>query len=155
MNDKILKLLKVIVALIAAVAAYFFVRIVSTGDDAIVATLATGTSLGIVGPFVSFSIGLLILIAVITVLFSVLSLLKKPEALKKTLVGLVALGIVLAVSYGIAPDTAVTDVTGQVLEGGEAGSPSKWVSTGIWYTMLLGAGAIVAIVLGGVKSIIK
>ena len=61
----------------------------------------------------------------------------------------------LAISYGLAPDTAVTDVTGEVLEGGEAGANSKWVSTGIWYTVLLGAAAVASILLGGVKSIIK
>ncbi|MFC2109352.1 hypothetical protein ACFLSU_02165 [Bacteroidota bacterium] len=152
MNNNISKILKVLVALIAVVAAFFFVRIVNTGDDAIVEGQGT---LGIVGPLVSFSIVLLIAVAGITVLFSIFSLLKKPEALKKTLMGVVVLGILLAASYGLAADTAVTDVTGQVLEGGEAGAPSKWVSTGIWYTVLLGAGAIVAIVLGGVKSILK
>ena len=88
-------------------------------------------------------------------IFSVLSLLKKPEALKKSLIGIAALLVLLLISYGVSSDTAVTDVTGQVLDGGEAGSPSRWVSTGIWYTVLLGAGAIVAIVLGGVKSIVK
>ena len=155
MNNNILKILKVVVALIAAVAAYFFIRIISTGDEAIVATLADGTSLGIVGPFVSFTQWLLIIIAALTVLFSIVGLLKKPEALKKTLLGLVVLGVLLGVAYGLAADDAVTDVTGQVLEGGNAGSESKWVSTGIWYTVLLGAGAVVAIVLGGVKSILK
>ncbi|WP_139957700.1 hypothetical protein [Flavicella sediminum] len=152
MNTNISKILKVLVALIAIVAAYFFIRILSTGDEAIVEGQGT---LGIVGPLVSFSIGLLIVVAGVTVLFSIVSLLKKPEALKKTLMGVVVLGILLAASYGLAPDGAVTDVTGQVLEGGEAGAASKWVSTGIWYTVLLGAAAIVSIILGGVKSIIK
>lgn len=152
MNAKFSKILKGLVALIAIIAAYFFIRIVSTGDDAIVEGQGT---LGIVGPLVSFSIALLIVVASVAVIFSILSLLKKPEALKKSLIGIAALAVLLAISYGISPDAAVTDVTGQVLEGGEAGSPSRWVSTGIWYTVLLGVGAIVAIVLGGVKSIVK
>jgi glucan phosphoethanolaminetransferase (alkaline phosphatase superfamily) len=152
MNAKFSKILKGLVALIAIIAAYFFIRIVSTGDDAIVEGQGT---LGIVGPLVSFSIALLIVVASVAVIFSILSLLKKPEALKKSLIGIAALAVLLAISYGVSPDTAVTDVTGQVLEGGEAGSPSRWVSTGIWYTVLLGVGAIVAIVLGGVKSIVK
>ena len=80
---------------------------------------------------------------------------KKPEALKKTALGLVFLLVLLGVSYGIAPDNQVTDVTGQVIEGGEAGAPSKWVSTGIYYTLFLGAIAIVAIVIGGVKKVFK
>jgi uncharacterized membrane protein len=152
MNTNIAKILKVLVGLIAAIAAYFFYMIVSTGDDEIVSGQGT---LGIVGPLVSFSIVLLILVTAVAVLFSLLSLFKKPEALKKTLFGLVALGAVLGVSYGLAPDTAVTDITGEVLEGGEAGSNSKWVSTGIWYTVLLGAGAVISILVGGLKSIVK
>lgn len=152
MNKNLANILKGLVGLIALVAAYFFYKIVSTGDDEIV---SGGGSLGIVGPLVSFSIGLLIVVASITVLFSLFSLLKKPAALKKTLIGVVLLGILLAISYGLAPDTAVTDVTGEVLEGGEAGANSKWVSTGIWYTVLLGAGAVVSILIGGVKSIVK
>lgn len=152
MNKNLTNILKGLVLLIALVAAYFFYMIISTGDDEIV---SGGGSLGIVGPLVSFSIGLLIVVASITVLFSLFTLFKKPEALKKTLLGLVLLGILLAISYGLAPDTAVTDVTGEVLEGGEAGANSKWVSTGIWYTMLLGAGAVISILIGGVKSIVK
>ena len=145
MNKNLTNILKGLVGLIALVAAYFFYKIISTGDDEIV---SGGGSLGIVGPLVSFSIGLLIVVASITVLFSIFSLLKKPAALKKTLLGLVVLGVFLAISYGLAPDTAVTDVTGEVLEGGEAGANSKWVSTGIWYTVLLGAAAVASILLG-------
>jgi len=152
MNTNISKILKVLIALIALVAAYFFIKIISIGDDAIVEGKG---DLGIVGPLVYFAKGLLYVVAGITVLFSVVSLLKKPEALKKTLISLAVLGILLALAYSLADDSAVTDVTGQVLEDGEAGASSKWVSTGIWYTVFLGAAAVASIVLGGVKSIIK
>ena len=152
MNQKLTNILKGLVGFIAVVAAYFFIRIISTGDEVIV---EGGGSLGIVGPMVSFSIGLFLVVLGLTVLFSIIGLFKKPEALKKTLLGLVVLGMFLAISYGLADDSAVTDVTGEVLKNGEAGSESKWVSTGIWYTVFLGAAAILSIVLGGVKSIIK
>jgi len=152
MNKNLTNILKGLVILIALVAAYFFIMIITTGNDAIV---EGGGTLGIVGPMVSFSIGLFILVLGCTVLFSIIGLFKKPEALKKTLLGLVVLGAFLAVSYGLAPDSAVTDVTGEILEGGEEGPNSKWVSTGIWYTVLLGGTAIGTILMGGVKSIIK
>lgn len=152
MNQKLTKILKGLVGLIAVVAAYFFIMIISTGDDVIV---EGGGSLGIVGPMVSFSIGLFLVVLGLTVLFSIIGLFKKPEALKKTLLGLAVLGVFLAISYGLAADNAVTDVTGEVLPGGEAGSNSKWVSTGIWYTVLLGATAFATIVIGGAKSIFK
>ena len=152
MNQKLTNILKGLVGFIAVVAAYFFIRIISTGDEVIV---EGGGSLGIVGPMVSFSIGLFLVVLGLTVLFSIIGLFKKPEALKKTLLWLVVLGMFFAISYGLADDSAVTDVTGEVLKNGEAGSESKWVSTGIWYTVFLGAAAILSIVLGGVKSIIK
>jgi len=152
MNTNLSKILKGLVAFIALVAAYFFIRILITGDDAIVQGQGT---LGIVGPLVSFSKVLLFLVAGTTVVFSMISLFKKPEALKKTLLSLGILLVLLAISYGLASDAVVTDVTGEVLTGGEQGAPSKWVSTGIWYTVLLGFAAIVAIVLGTSKSITK
>ena len=113
MNQNISKILKGFVGLIAVVAAYFFLKIISTGDDVII---AGGGTLGIVGPMVSFSIGLFLVVLGCTVLFSIIGLFKKPEALKKTLIGLVVLGIFLAIAYGLAPDNAVVDVTGEVLE---------------------------------------
>jgi uncharacterized membrane protein len=152
MNETVLKVLKILIALIAVVAASFLIAIIATGDDAIVEGKG---SLGIVGPLVSFATVLLYLVAGTTVVFSILSLLKKPEALKKTGMGLGVLLVLLAISYGLASDQAVTDVTGQVLEGGEAGAPSRWVSTRIWYTLLLGLGAVVSILTGGTKKLIK
>ncbi len=152
MNATILKVLKILIALIAAVAASFLIAIIATGDDAIVEGKGT---LGIVGPLVSFATILLYLVAGTAVVFSILSLLKKPEALRKTLMSIGVLLVLLAVSYGLASDAAVTDVTGQVLEGGESGAPSKWVSTGIWYTVLLGVAAVISILAGGAKKIIK
>ncbi|MEI6864879.1 hypothetical protein [Flavicella sp.] len=145
-------ILKALVALIGVVATYFFIMIISTGDDVII---EGGGTLGIVGPMVSFSIGLFLVVLGLTLLFSIVGLFKKPEALKKTILGLVLLGGFLAVSYGMAADNAVVDVTGEVLSGGEEGSNSKWVSTGIWFAVLLGATAICTIILGGVKSIFK
>ncbi len=152
MNTNISKILKVLVALIAVVAAYFFIKIMSVGDVAIIEGQGT---LGIVGPLVTFSKGLLYVVAGVTVLFSIVGLLKKPQALKKTLISLAVLGVLVAISYSLAGDEAVLDVSGQVLKDGESGFKSKWVSTGIWYTVFLGAIAIGTIVLGGVKSIVK
>jgi hypothetical protein len=152
MNQNISKILKGFIAIIALIAAYFFLKIISIGDDAIVAGKGT---LGIVGPLVYFSKGLLYVVAGITVVFSIFSLVKKPEALKKTLISLVVLGVLLAIAYSLADDSEVIDVTGQLLKDGEAGASSKWVSTGIWYTLFLGVAAVATIILGGIKSIIK
>ena len=44
----------------------------------------------------------------------------------------------LIIAYGLASDAAVTNASGMVIKDGQAGSVSKWVSTGIIYSMILG-----------------
>ena len=41
-------------------------------------------------------------------------------------------------AYAMSSDAAVTNMSGNIIKDGEAGSTSKWVSTGIWYSMILG-----------------
>jgi hypothetical protein len=82
-------------------------------------------------------------------------LIKHPQLLKQTLISLVALGALLALSYALADDSAVTNVSGNVLKDGEAGPISKWVSTGIWYTMILGGIALLGILADFVKSLVS
>ena len=75
--------------------------------------------------------------------------------IKKTVLGLVVLGVILAVSYTFASDAAVTDVLGNVVKDGEAGPTSKWVGTGIIYSMVLGAIGLALFVLDLLKGMIK
>ena len=75
--------------------------------------------------------------------------------MKKTLIGFVLFGLFILLSYNISDDSAVKDVVGQVIDGGEQGINSKLVSTGIWLTLTLGGLAIITIVLGGIKSGLK
>ena len=156
--ENLSKILKGVTALISLIGVYFFIQIIVKGDDIIVQEGGAG----IVGPFVYYAVVLLILIAVVAVLFSILGLLKKPEVLKKTLLSIVFFLIVIGVSYGIASDEIVTDalgqalkVEGQILTENEARSLSKNVGMGVWTTLSLGLIAILMIIAGGVKSLIK
>lgn len=151
MNKKINIILKILVTLISVVALYFFADIIMIGDEGIIA----GEGEGIVGAFVYYAIALLIGVTGITVLFSVVGLIKKPEVLKKTFMSIAFFTAVIGISYSVADDSAVKDVIGQVIEGGEQGANSKWVSTGIWTTLILGAVAILSILLGGIRTAIK
>ena len=85
MNQNLTKILKGLVILIAVVAAYFFIMIISTGDDVIV---EGGGSLGIVGPMVSFSIGLFIVVLLLTVLFSIIGLRRIAKPAKLSRIGM-------------------------------------------------------------------
>lgn len=151
MNNNINKILKISIGLIALVTLYFFGQVIAKGDETIIAEQGSG----IVGPFVYYAIVLLIVVAGFTVLFSIIGLVKKPELLKKTLLSIAFFVAVISISYALSDDAAVKNVIGQVIEGGEAGVNSKWVSTGIWTTLILGAVAILSIVAGGLKSIVK
>lgn len=136
MNSKVSKILSLVSGFIGLVAIYFLTRIIMEGDDAVKESLELQNSL--VSPFVSFAKIILIITTIITLVFSLWNLIKHPKLLKKTLIALAAMAVLLIISYGMASDAAVTNASGNVIKDGEAGSTSKWVSTGIWYSMILG-----------------
>ena len=137
MNSKISKILSLVSGLIGLIAIYFLVRIIMEGDDAVKESLELQNSL--VSPFVQFAKVILIITTVIAVVFSLWNLVRQPKLLKKTLISLAALGLLLLIAYVGASDEATTNMSGNIIKDGEAGSTSKWVSTGIWYSMILGA----------------
>jgi hypothetical protein len=153
MDDKKSKILTYVTGLIGIIGFYFFVRIVMEGDDAIETSVDLQAS--ILSPFISFSIFLLIATAALSVIFSLLNLTKHPDVLKTALIGIAAMGVLLAIAYFFASDGAVTDTMGKVIEGGEAGSVSNWVSALINYSFILGAIGLVFFLFDFVKSLVK
>ena len=75
------------------------------------------------------------------------------QALKKALIGVVSLVVLLGIMYVMAPDNAVTGADGMIIEDGEAGSGSQWVSALINFTGVLGVIGLITIALGFVKSL--
>lgn len=87
-------------------------------------------------PMVTFSVVLLIASLAVTVIASLLGVLKNPAALKKALLGIVSLGVVVLVSYLISNSGEVLDANGKVIAA--AGSAvAKLTSTGIWASLFL------------------
>ena len=123
------------------------------GDDPI--TESASLQASIVSPFITFAVIVLIITAVISVVFSILNLVKHPQVLKRTLIGIGALAVILIIAYSVSSDAAVLDVSGRVLEDGEAGSVSKWVSTLINFSFVLGAIGLVFFLVDFVKSLVK
>lgn len=148
------KILSLFVALVAAIGAILFIRVFMADSDAILNDPEVQGS--IIDPIITFSTILFFLAVGTSVVMSTLALVKNPESLKKTLLGLVALGVVLLIAYFTGDSLAVTDPQGKVLPGGEAGSSiNHWVSTGIWYSMFLGIIAGAFFVYDLVKGLIK
>jgi len=153
MNDKLSRILSIITGLISLVAVYFLIRIIMEGDVVVKESVDLQNSL--VSPYILFAKWILAITAILAVGFSIWNLLKHPQALKKTLLSLVIFGVLLAMAYMLASDAAVLNVSGNIVKDGEAGAVSKWVSTGIWYTLILGGIAMLTILAGFVKSLVS
>lgn len=155
MNQKLSKILTLVAGLIGLIGFVFFARIVITGDEAIKLMLADATiSDSQVGPFISFAVILLVVTAIIAIGFSIINLVKHPNVLKRTLMGVGVLAVFLVLAYSFSDDGAVMSM-GKVLEYGEAGSISKWVSTGINFSAILGVIGFGAFFFDFVKSLVK
>jgi len=153
MNSKVSKILSLVSGFIGLVAIYFLTRIIMEGDDAVKESLELQNSL--VSPFVSFAKVILIITTIIAVVFSLWNLIKHPKLLKKTLASVGILAVLLIFAYAISSDAAVTNISGNIIKDGEAGSTSKWVSTGIWYSMVLGGIGLGFFLWDFVKSLVS
>ncbi len=149
------KILNILIALIAVIGGVLFLRIFGVDD---MESFKTDVDLqnGIISPIIYFSTFLFYAAVGIAIVLSVIGILRNPENLKKTLLGLAVLGVVLVFAYFLADSNAVLDTQGKVIEGGEAGSSvNKWVGTGIWYSIALGLVASLFFVWDLVKGLIK
>ena len=153
MNSKISKILSIVTGLIGLIAVYFLMMIIMEGDDAVKESVDLQNSL--VSPYISFAKIVLYITTILAVVFSLWNLVKNPQLLKKTLLSLVVLGILLALAYSLSDDSETVNAAGNVAKDGEAGAVSKWVGTGIWYSVILGAVGILIIFGGFIKSIVS
>jgi magnesium-transporting ATPase (P-type) len=148
------KILSIIIAGVALVGAFLFIRIFMEDAEAIETNVDLQNK--VISPIIYYSTFLLIATVVITLVLSLWSLVRNPENLKKTLMGLGVLAVLLIVSYFLSDSEAVINAAGGISEGGEAGSSvNKWVGTGIWYSLILGAVASFFFVYDLVKGLIK
>mgnify|MGYP000418642244 CR=1 FL=1 len=148
------KILNIIIAVIAIVGAFLFVRVGMEDAKALETDVDLQNS--VVSPLISFSFWLFVAAVAITVVLSFWTIIKNPENLKKMLMSLVALGVLLVVAYFMADSNVVYDAAGKIQPGGEAGSSiNKWVGTGIWYSVILGLVASFFFVLDLGKGLIK
>jgi len=153
MKSSLSKILSIVSGVIGIIAVYFLIRIIMEGDDPITESVDLQNSL--VSPYITFATYVLIITAILAVVFSIINMVKHPKLLVRSLISVGFLAVILVIAYMMASDAAVLDVSGNVLKDGEAGPVSKWVSTGIWYSVILGGIAIVAIFGGFLKSLVS
>lgn len=150
------KILNIIITLVAIIGGILFVRVLMQDEQAIKDNVDNLQNT-VVSPLISFSYWLFIATVVIAVVLSLVTLVRNPENLKKTLGGLAVLAVILVIAYFLSDSAAVYDANGlKVLEGGEEGSSTnKWVGTGIWYSVILGGIAGLFFVWDLVKGLVK
>ena len=100
---------------------------------------------------INLGIGLIIAAAAIALIFSLKNIASDGAKLKKTVISLVAILIVLAIGLGLS-DADVLNLDGTISED-VAGA--KMSGTGLFMFYLLAIGAVGAMLLGGVKKMIK
>ncbi|MBL4724126.1 MAG: hypothetical protein JKY73_01745 [Lutibacter sp.] len=153
MNNKLSKLLTIGVGLIGVVGFYFFIQILYYGSDAIENDAAVQAKT--VAPFVTFAVAILVITGLIAIIASLVNMVRNPEVLKKTLIGVGLFGLLLLGAYIMADDGVIYDGVGKMLKDGEAGPTSKWVSTGINLSATLGVLGLIGFGADFVKSFLK
>lgn len=150
------KILNILIAVVALIGGFLFIRIFM--EDAEVIETNVDVANSVVSPLIYYSTYLFYAAVVITIGLSLLSLVRNPDNLKKTLGGLAVLAVLLFIAYFLSDSAVVYDANNiNILPGGEEGSSvNKWVGTGIWYSTILliiaGAFFIVDLLKGLVKS---
>jgi hypothetical protein len=153
-DNKFSKIITYIVTAIAVVGIILLVRVLMAGEDAVENDVAVQNS--VVSPLVSFSLYLLVGVIIVTLGLSLWGLFKNPENLKKTSLGLAALGVLFVVAYFMADSNVVIDNANNILEGGEAGSSiNQFTGAGIWFSIILGGIGLFFFVVDLVKGLIK
>jgi glucan phosphoethanolaminetransferase (alkaline phosphatase superfamily) len=148
------KILNIIIAAIAIIGAFLFVRVGM--EDAEIIKTNVDVQNSVVSPLISFSFWLFIAAVVIAIVLSIWTVIRNPENLKKMLMSLAALGVLLLIAYFMADSDVVYDAAGKIQPGGEEGSSvNKWVGTGILYSMILGGVAGIFFIFDLLKGLVK
>jgi len=149
------KILNIVIAGIALIGGVLFIRIFMEDAQDIEDNI-NDLQNTVVSPLISFSTWLFYAAVAITIGLSLVSLVRNPDNLKKTLGGLAILGVLLLVAYFLSDSNVVYNAAGEIEAGGEEGSPvNRWVGTGIWYSVILGAIASLFFVWDLVKGLVK
>lgn len=144
----IVKIMRIIVAVVGVVAAIFLVRIIGVGDDEIKAGQDS-----VVQPLMYMAYVALILTIVAVLLFTVINLVKKPAVLKQTLINVGLFAVVVVIGYVMSSGTDL-DLKPFISKGLDVTeSTSKYVGMGLITFYILTAIAILAMIYTGVKKL--
>jgi len=137
MSSKFSKILTILVALISLIGALLFVNVFLQESQSEAQVQA-------VVPLIEYSAILFYVAVAVTIVLSIVGLVKNPQNLKKTLLGIGVLAVLLIISYSLGDSNVVSDANDKIIEGGEQGSSiNQWVGSLIWLSTIL-------VIIGGV-----
>ncbi len=148
------KILSIAIAIIAVIGGILFIRVAM--EDAEMIKTDVDLANQVVSPLIYYSTSLFYAAVAITIVLSVVGLVRNPQNLKKTLGGLGVMAILLAIAYFLSDSNVVYDASGKIQPGGEEGSAiNHWVGTGIWYSVILGGIASLFFIYDLLKGLVK
>ena len=141
------KILKYVAFVLGVIGIIFLVRILLADDGSIVASADAQESL--ITPFLWLAYIILLIVLVMVAIFVIKGLFK--GNIKTTLISIGAFALVIVVAYVLTDGTEV-----QLKDGGTlSASASHWVSAGLGMFYILAVIAVGAMVISGVKKLIK
>ena len=143
------KILNIVVGVIMLIAIVFWIRTGMAGDD-LKGNAAVQAS--VLNPYMYLTYILLAVAALLAIGSSIMNLIHHPQQLKRSLMGVGFMLVVLLAAYLVAQGGAVTNMSGKEIADA---SVSKWVSTGIWYSIFLAIIGFAFFLVDFVKSLVK
>jgi len=147
---KVQNIIKIISAVIGLIAAFFLLRIITTGDEDIKMAASMG-DFGAVSPLVELARIVLLITVAVTLLFTLRGLFSDFSKLKKAGISIGLFLLVVVLSYLLSEGVETPLKDGEVLS--ESGS--RWVGTGIRTFYILSIVAIGLMLFSGVSKILK
>ncbi|HMC00052.1 MAG TPA: hypothetical protein VKN14_03335 [Flavobacteriaceae bacterium] len=142
------KLLTIIAGIVSVIAIFFLIRIIGVGDEAIKA----GESGGTVDTFMYIAYLILAVTLLFVVFFTLKNVFSNAATLKSALTSVGAFLLVALICYFVFADGVETPLRdGEVLSAGG----SKMVGAGLYMFYFLALIAVGAMLLSGVKKMIK
>ena len=141
---KILKYLAIVIGIIGLI---LLGRVIMTGDDAIESSADVQAS--VVNPLMFVAYFVFAVIVVLVLFFVIKGLFR--GNIKKTLLSIGAFAAVVAIAYLLSEGVQVTTTDGEVLSANEV----HWIGAGLWTFYILAAIAVGAMVISGVRKLIK
>lgn len=141
------KILKYLALVIGVIGLILLGRIIMTGDDAIESSAATQQS--VVTPFLWLAYIVMAVILVLVIFFVIKGLFR--GNIKNTLISVGAFLLIVGVAYVVSDGTQRTLKDGDILSA----SADHWVGAGLVTFYILAAIAVGAMVVSGIRKLIK